>query len=155
MTTTTTSALATATGCGASVYQIPITDAACAAKISGNITSVFDTCCKGNSPVKYDSDCGIYCLAQGQTVGELSDCLMSQSNNYRDIFCEGKQNATATAAATTTKSTSTKSTSTTTSTHSSTGTSTSTNAAAVNGVSKGGLGVLAVLFCSGVMGLFA
>lgn len=148
MSTTTTSALATATVCGASVYQLPITDAACAAKISGNMTSVFDTCCKGNSPVKYDSDCGIYCLAQEQTVAELSNCLMSKSNNYRDVFCEGMQNATATAAATTTRTTSTS-----TSTHS--GTSTSTNAASVNGVSKGGLGVLAVLVCSGVMGLFA
>ena len=150
MTTTTTSALATATVCGASVYQLPITDAACAAKISGNMTSVFDTCCKGNSPVKYDSDCGIYCLAQEQTVAELSSCLMSKSNNYQDVFCEGKQNATATAAATTTKTTTTS-----TSTHTSTSTSTSTNAAGVNGVSKGGLGVLAVLVCSGVMGLFA
>ncbi|KAJ5296403.1 phenolpthiocerol synthesis polyketide synthase ppsB [Penicillium atrosanguineum] len=129
MTTTTTSVLATATACGASVYQIPMTDAACAAKISGNMTSVFDTCCKGDSPVKYDSDCGIYCLAQEQTVAELTDCLQSKSNNYRDVFCQGKQNATATVAATTTKTTSTS-----TNTHSGTGTSTSTNAAGVNGV---------------------
>jgi hypothetical protein len=151
MTSTTTTALSTSTAaCGATVYQIPVTDAACAAKISGNMTSVFDTCCKGDSPVKYDSNCGIYCLAQGQTVADLSDCLMSKSNNYQDVFCEGKQNATATAAATTTRSTGTS-----TSTTTATSTTTSTNAAGVNGVSKGGLGVLAVLVCSGIMGLFA
>jgi hypothetical protein len=147
---TTTTAMSTSTStCGATVYQLPVTDAACGAKLSGNMSTVFDTCCKGDSPVKYNDDCGIYCLAQEQTVKELSDCIMSKANNYRDVFCEGKQNATATAAATT------KSTSTSTSTSS--GTSTSThNAAANNGpVSMGGVGVLAMLFCSAVMGLFA
>lgn len=150
-TTTATAASATATVCGATVYQIPVVDAACGAKLSGNMSSVFDTCCKGDSPVKYDNDCGIYCLAQEQTVQELSDCLMSKSNNYRDVFCEGKQNATATAAATTTKSTgtstSTSSGSTSPSTH---------NAAAPNApVSMGGVGVIALLFCSTLMGVFA
>jgi hypothetical protein len=151
MTSTTTSTMSTSTStCGATVYQLPVTDAACGAKLSGNMSTVFDTCCKGDSPVKYDDDCGIYCLAQEQTVQELSDCIMSKANNYRDVFCEGKQNATATAAATTTKSTST-------STSTSSGTSTRThNAAANNGpVSMGGVGVLVLLFCSAVMGLFA
>lgn len=76
---------------------------------------------------------------------------MSKSNNYRDVFCQGKQNATATAAATTTKSTST---STHTGTH--TSTSTHTNAAVLNApVSTSGLGVLVMLFCSTLMGILA
>ncbi|KAJ5198571.1 uncharacterized protein N7498_007688 [Penicillium cinerascens] len=62
--TATAAATATATVCGSTVYQIPVIDAACGAKVSGNMSSVFDTCCKGDSPVKYDNDCGIYCLAQ-------------------------------------------------------------------------------------------
>ncbi|OQD73559.1 hypothetical protein PENDEC_c014G06166 [Penicillium decumbens] len=151
MTTTTTSVTSTATACGANVYELPVTDVACGAKLSGNMSSVFDTCCKGDSPVKYNDNCGIYCLAQEQTVKELSDCLMSKSNNYRDVFCQGKQNATATAAATTTKSIST---STHTGTH--TSTSTHTNAAVLNApVSMSGLGVLVMLFCSTLMGVLA
>ncbi|KAJ5198572.1 uncharacterized protein N7498_007689 [Penicillium cinerascens] len=76
---------------------------------------------------------------------------MSKSNNYRDVFCEGKQNATATAAVTTTKSTGT-------STSTSSGkTSTSTHNAAVPNapLSMGGVGVIAMLFCSALMGVFA
>jgi hypothetical protein len=150
MTTTTTSAMSTSTStCGATVYQLRVTDAACGAKLSGNMSTVFDTCCKGDNPVKYN-DCGIYCLAQQQTVKELSDCIMSKANNYRDVSCEGKQNATATAAATATKSTSTS-----TSTSSGTGTSTHNAAANTGPVSTGGVSVLAMLFCSAVMGLFA
>lgn len=147
-----TSALANATACGADVYQLPITDAACGAQLSGNMSTVFDDCCKGDAPVKYNNDCGIYCLAQGQTVHELSSCLMSRSNNYSGVFCNNnKPNATATEAATTTKSTSTSTSSGTT-----TASSTSTNAAVLNTpVSKTGLGVVAMLFCSTLMGVLA
>lgn len=136
--------------CTGNVYVLPnITDAACGAPISGNITDAFDTCCKGNSPVKYDNDCGIYCLAQDQTVDELTKCLEKESGTY-SIFCNKRGNATATAAATTTKATSTGT---------ATGTSaasTSSGAAVVNQpVSKTGLGVMAMLFCSALMGVVA
>ncbi|KAJ5798471.1 uncharacterized protein N7503_007767 [Penicillium pulvis] len=151
MSTTTTSSVASATtACTGNVYQLPTTDAACAAVISGNMTSVFDTCCKGNNPVKYDNDCGIYCLAQEQTVEKLLDCIQTTGNNYRDVFCNDSLNATATAKATTTAS----ETSTTTGTTTSTTTST-TNAAAGQPVSTMGLGVLAMVLFSGVMGVFA
>ena len=154
MSTTTTSAVATSTACGASVYELPVKDAACGAVLSGNMSDVFDTCCKGDSPVKYNNDCGIYCLAQEQTVDKLQSCLTSKSNNYRDVFCNANLNATATASATTTKSTSTG-TSTGTSTDSSTATSTK-NAAILNQpVSKTGLGLLAMLFCSTLVGVVA
>ncbi|KAJ5216722.1 uncharacterized protein N7469_011587 [Penicillium citrinum] len=150
MSVTTTSSAAAAS-CTPS-WQIPVDDVACAGQISGNITKVFDTCCKGNSPVKYNDDCNIYCLAQGQTKQELTDCLTEKSGNNQ-IFCgHGKQNATATAEATTTKETGT---STGTST-SSTGTSTETNAAVLNQpISKTGLGLVAMLFCSALVGVVA
>lgn len=136
--------------CTGNVYVLPnITDAACGAPINGNITSAFDSCCKGNSPVKYDNDCGIYCLAQGQNVSELTSCLEKKSGTY-SIFCNKGGNATATAAATTTKATGT-STSTGTS-----AASTSSGAAVANQpVSKTGLGVMAMLFCSALMGVVA
>lgn len=150
LTTTALSTTSTSTStCNAKVYEIPTNDASCAAKLSGNMSTVFDDCCKGDAPVKYNNDCGIYCLAQGQTVEELSSCLMSKSNNYRDVFCLGKQNATATASATTTMATATG-------TATGTGTTTGTNAAVLGQpVSKAGLGVLAMLVCSVFMGAFA
>ncbi|KAF7521673.1 hypothetical protein PCG10_008126 [Penicillium crustosum] len=150
-TSTTSSVSATSTACGGSVWEIPTTDAACAAVISGNITDVMDDCCKDAKVSKYDNDCGIYCLAQGQDVNKLQSCLTSKSGNYHDVFCNAALNATATATATGSKSTSSG---TGTSTQSST-TSTSTNAAIANQpVSKSGVGLIALLFGSALMAGF-
>lgn len=146
--TTSTAASASSTAC-TSVWDVPTTDVACGTTLKGNMTDVFDECCKGNAPVKFQHDCGIYCLAQGQTVDKLRDCLTSKSNEYHGVFCNSnKANATATAAASTTRSTSSGT---------ETGTSTSTKNAAVGNqpISKSGLGVVAVLFCSAMMGVFA
>ncbi|CAI7636979.1 unnamed protein product [Penicillium viridicatum] len=147
-TTSTTSASPTSTACGGSVWEIPTTDAACAAVISGNITDVMDDCCKDAKVSKYDNDCGIYCLAQGQDVNKLQSCLTSKSGNYNNVFCNAALNATATATATGSKSTSSG---TGTSTQSS-ATSTSTNAAIANQpISKSGVGLIALLFGSALM----
>jgi type IV secretory pathway VirJ component len=151
MSTTTSSVSATNTAsCGGSVWQIPTTDAACAAIVSGNVTDVMDQCCKDASPRKYDNDCGIYCLAQGQDIGTLQSCITSKSGNYHDVFCNtSRQNATASAAATKTSSTSsgTTDTSTSTSTH---------NAAVANQpASKSGLGLVALMFGSAFMAAFS
>lgn len=147
MSTTTTSLGASATACGSSVWQIPTTDAACAAVIRGNITDAMNDCCKDASTHKYENDCAIYCLAQGQDINKLQKCLTSKSGNYNDVFCNAALNATATAS-------DSKSTSTSTST--STGsTSTSTNNAAVPAhVSKSGLGLIALIFGSAFMAAF-
>jgi len=149
MSTTTTSVSATSTACGGSVWQIPTTDAACAAVVRGNITDAMKQCCGDATTHKYDNDCGIYCLAQGQDVKTLQTCLTSKSGNYNDVFCNAAQNATATA---------TGSKSTSTGTGTSTGsTSTSThNAAVVNQpVSKSGLGLIALLFGSAFMAVIS
>jgi hypothetical protein len=151
MSTTTTSVSATSTACGGSVWQLPTHDAACAAVIRGNVTDVMTQCCGDATPHKYDNDCGIYCLAQGQDVQKLQTCISSKSGNYNDVFCNAAQNATATA-------TGSKSTSTGTKTGTSTGsTSSSThNAAVVNQpVSKSGLGLIALLFGSAFMAVLA
>ncbi|KAJ5151674.1 hypothetical protein N7492_009969 [Penicillium capsulatum] len=149
MSLTTTSAASASPTC-TSIWDVPTRDIACGSTITGNMTDVFDQCCKGDAPVKFKDDCGIYCLAQGQTVRELQECLNGKSNNYHDIFCNGgKPNATATAAASTTRSTATG-----TKTSSSTSTSTE-NAAVGQPLSKSGLGVVAMLFCSAMMGVLA
>lgn len=146
-----TTKMAALSNCTGNVYVLPdVTDAACGAPISGNMTSAFDSCCKGNSPVKYENDCGIYCLAQEQTVDQLTKCLEQKSGTY-SIFCNKRGNATATATAT-------KAT-TGSPTGSSTGTSapsTSSGAAVANQpVSMTGLGVIAMMFCSALLGVVA
>lgn len=159
MTTTTTAALAQATACE-DVYQLPTTDAACGASLHGNMGAVFDECCKGNGPVTYDHHCGIYCLAQGQTVHELSTCLMSNSHNYGGIFCNDAENATASTPATTTNAQATAATATLTGAAASSASAAAegeSNAAAVlprAPVSKAGLGAIAVLFSSVILGAF-
>ena len=104
--------------------------------------------------MKYDNDCGIYCLAQEQTVQTLLDCLQTTGNNYRDVFCNDKLNATATAKATTTASETGTQTGTNTGTSTSTSTSTK-NAAVGQPVSTMGLGILAMVLFWGIMGVFA
>ncbi|KAJ5835255.1 hypothetical protein N7447_001281 [Penicillium robsamsonii] len=149
-TSTTSSASASGTACGARVWEIPTTDAACAAILGGNMTDVMDDCCKNAKVSKYENDCGIYCLAQGQDVNELQSCLTSKSNNYHNVFCNAALNATATATAKDSKSTASG-----TSTHSST-TSSSTNAAiAHQPISKSGLGLVGLLFGSALMAVIS
>lgn len=152
MSATTTSAAASSS-CAIS-YEIPSTDVACAGLISGNMTKAFDSCCKGNSPVKYNDDCNIYCLAQGQTKQELQDCLTDKSKDFSHVFCGGgKANSTATASATTTRETSD---STGTATSSGADSATSTGAAVMSQpISKTGLGLVAMLFCSALAGVVA
>ncbi|KAJ5130067.1 uncharacterized protein N7515_006106 [Penicillium bovifimosum] len=152
MSTTTTSMSPSSTACGGSVWQIPTTDAACAVVVSGNMTEVMDTCCK-TKPTKYDNDCGIYCLAQGQDVNKLQSCLTSKSGNYHDVFCNAALNATATATSTASRTSSGTGTGTGTATESA-ATSTSTDNAAVGkSVSKSGLGLVALLFGSAFMAM--
>lgn len=146
MSTTTSSADATSTACGANVYQLPLNNAACGAVLQGNMSEAFDSCCKASKPVKYSNDCGMYCLAQAQTVDELQTCLTSKSNNYRGVFCNASLNATASAATTTAA----------TSTGTSTASSSTENAAVLNQpISKTGLGLVAMLFCSALVGVVA
>lgn len=155
MPTTTTTAVtpSSTSSCGNQLYQIPTQDAACAAVVKGNISAVMHECCKNATPHTYDNDCSIYCLAQGQDIHNLSNCLTTKSGDYQGVFCNAALNATATAAANSTKSTAgatgTKS--------GSSATSTSTSGAAFMNqpVSNTGLGVVAMLFCSALMAVFA
>lgn len=150
-------AVATASGisaaCTNNVYQIPTTDAACASYSNRHMDSAFNACCKGNGPVHYDNGCGVYCLAQDQTVQDLANCLMSRSNNYGGVFCNDNQpNATATTVPSTTQGISS-----TTSTGTASGAmATQTGNAAVTGasISKMGMSVLVLLFGSTVLGAF-
>lgn len=148
-TTATSSAGASSTSACTPSWTIPTTDAACAIQVSGNGSAVMKQCCGVASVVDYNNGCTEYCLAQDQDVGDLTKCLYSNGVTYNDVFCNNGTNATATAAVS-----SASSTSTTTGTATKSGaSSTSTGAAAK--MSTGGVGVLALLFCSAMFGALA
>ncbi|KAI1646424.1 uncharacterized protein F4817DRAFT_147658 [Daldinia loculata] len=82
-------------GCGALLYVIPVQDAACAVPATGNNTDIMGACCGAADVVSYYDGCGLYCLAAGQTVGDLSECIRDKGAAPGNIFCN--QNTTATA----------------------------------------------------------
>lgn len=56
-----------------------------------------DKCCSPASVEHYSDDCGLYCLAQEQSLGDLLDCLRHEGARNGDVFCNDQLNATATA----------------------------------------------------------
>ncbi|RHZ44080.1 uncharacterized protein CDV56_100559 [Aspergillus thermomutatus] len=92
-TTTSTAASATCTG---NRWVLPVQDVACALPATGNYTSVMDKCCSPAAVTKYNAGCDLYCLAQGQSMGDLLGCIKENGGN-EDVFCGGLVNATATA----------------------------------------------------------
>jgi hypothetical protein len=82
--------------CSSNLYNIPTTDNACALSDTGNHTEIMKACCKSASVISYYDGCGLYCLAQGQSVGELTQCMYGQGASYSEVFCRGGVNATAT-----------------------------------------------------------
>lgn len=95
-TSSSTSATPTIAQCGATLYNIPVADAACAVAYGGNHTTVMSDCCKAADVVSYADNCGLYCLAQDQTVEDLLQCMYGKGIGYSDAFCNGTANATAT-----------------------------------------------------------
>ncbi|KAI1843678.1 hypothetical protein JX265_008495 [Neoarthrinium moseri] len=93
----TTTSVAASPTCAASLYDIPVQDAACAIAYGGNHTDIMSNCCKSADVVSYYGNCGLYCLAEGQNVKELTDCLHEQGAGWGDVFCRGNETATATA----------------------------------------------------------
>lgn len=171
---TTTAAVATATAanCGSLLYDIPVQDAACAIAYGSNHTDIMSACCGPADVVAYSDNCGLYCLAEDQTVGDLTQCMLGKGAADGDVFCRGATNATATATgadATTltsgasvvasgtggsggdSKATGTESGSAASGTSSS-GAAAGVGAAAAAGLSMGGLGVSVLLFSSVLLG---
>jgi hypothetical protein len=120
------------------------------------------SCCGEASVVEYD-DCDYYCLAQGQTVGTLAECL-EKASEAGEFWCNTNANATATATATATGTgvvtlgaTTTGADSTASGTSSgATSTSTSTSAGVVvsRPLSKSAIGVVGILLAGSAAGLF-
>lgn len=142
-TTTTAAAASTPTTCAGNGWILPTQDSACGLLNHNNATDIMDKCCTPASVKKTDGDCSLYCLAQEQSVGDLTKCITDNGAGFSDVFCNDKQNATATASVT---STATRTGS------SSSGTSTESGMASSARVSKSGLGVLGVVLGSVILG---
>jgi len=78
------------------VYVIPIQDSACAMPYSDDAVDYFESCCKGADVYSYGDDCGLYCVASGQTVEDLTACLIDEGAQHGQVFCSGNTTATAT-----------------------------------------------------------
>ncbi|KAI1098264.1 hypothetical protein F4804DRAFT_338392 [Jackrogersella minutella] len=99
MSSTTTVASASATpssGCGAQLYNIPVQDPAVGIPTGGNHTDIMSACCGDADVISYYDDCGLYCLALGQSVDALIHCVYDKGAPYQDVFYRGNVNATAT-----------------------------------------------------------
>jgi hypothetical protein len=119
-------------------------------------------CCSSASIIEYDS-CDYYCLAQGQSVGDLAECLIKASEPGQ-VWCNTHANATATATATATgtgvvtlSAMGTVADSTSSATSSGAIASSTANAAGVfvpRSLSKSAIGMVGLLFAGSVMGHF-
>lgn len=151
-TTCTTTATDTTTGtntCAISaIYNIPTNDAACAISTGGPYSSILSQCCNNAPITTFDSNCALYCLAQGQSVGDLLRCMDDKGVPDGDRYCN--RALTATASATTTG---TETNTGTTTTNSATTTSSSSAGLSVkrDAVKKSGVGVVVFV----VVGLLA
>ncbi|KAJ5108138.1 hypothetical protein N7456_004813 [Penicillium angulare] len=162
-TTGTTSAASATSSCHAKLYDIPVHDAACAMPMKGNYSSIMSSCCDKASVVAYD-DCDYYCLAEGQSVGVLAECLIKASEPG-EVWCNTNANATATATATATG-TGVVTLSATTTGASSTGSATSSGASSTStsnaahaviaprALSKSTIGLVGMLLAGSAAGLF-
>ncbi|KAK1978295.1 hypothetical protein LZ30DRAFT_567350, partial [Colletotrichum cereale] len=85
--------------CTSNLYDTPSQDRVCAMPLAGNHTAIMSACCRDADVVSYYAGCGLYCLALGQSVRDLQDCLFDQGAGYTAVFCRdnGDVNASATA----------------------------------------------------------
>lgn len=143
----TTSASSSSPTCNGNIYVLPTQDSACALPNKDNATDIMSKCCSPASVTHYSDDCGIYCLAQEQSLGDLLDCLTDNGARNGDVFCNDQLNATATADVT---ASATK----TGGDGDATSSSTDSAGSVGVGVSKGGLGVVGVVLGAVVMGAF-
>ncbi|KAL4918715.1 hypothetical protein BDW62DRAFT_180885 [Aspergillus aurantiobrunneus] len=142
-----------APSCTGNAWVLPVQDIACAVTTnSGNYSDIMDQCCGVADVESYNDDCGLYCLAQGQDGQTLLDCIQDQGVANNEVFCGGNLTQTASAPAPTSTGDSDDDSATPTDDADA---PEDTGNAAVSApvVNKAGLGVLAMVFCSALMGV--
>ncbi|KAL4932350.1 uncharacterized protein BDV17DRAFT_194725 [Aspergillus undulatus] len=157
----TTSSTAAAATCTGSPWELPVQDIACAITTNTDETSsIMDKCCADANVETYNDDCSIYCLAQGQSGQDLLDCLKDEGATDGQYFCSAagaNLTQTATAPVPTATGNDDGDDDEPSSTDDAEDPETTDNAAVTLGqpVNKAGLGVLAMLLVSAVMGVVA
>jgi hypothetical protein len=131
--------------------------------MENNNSAIMSSCCSDASVVEYGG-CDYYCLAQGQSVGTLAECLIKASE-AGEVWCNTNANGTATATATATgtgvvtlSATATDADSTSSSTSSGSSATSTANAAAgvfsPQPLSKSAIGMVGILLAGSVASLF-
>ena len=139
-------------------------DGGCSAPIKGNLTDGFYYCCDEGQA--YYSDCAVFCRAPDQSVEDLWDCLDDYTNENPSVRCATGLSAIPTPSSTSSgasgsetsspSSANASATSSAASSATSPSASSTENAAFTNRpISTTGISVLAMLFCSAMMGLVA
>lgn len=82
--------------CVSNLYDTPIRDASCAMPYSSQHIDIMRKCCGDTEIKSYYDDCGLFCLAKGQSVADLAECLYDEGAKWEDVFCRGKGEATVT-----------------------------------------------------------
>ncbi|KAM0282460.1 hypothetical protein ACHAO9_010249 [Fusarium lateritium] len=95
MSSTNSAALPSSTACS-KLYDSPIRDASCAMPYEDDHIDILKKCCNESDIVSYYSNCGLYCLAQNQTVDDLHNCFFDEGAKWDRVFCRGENDATAT-----------------------------------------------------------
>jgi unsaturated rhamnogalacturonyl hydrolase len=144
--------------------EFPVKDAACAvgstAGVPDNYSDILKGCCKDAPVESWKDDCALYCLSVGQSIADLQKCWQDGGVNPSQIFCNGVQKATATSEPSKTSGSGAKETGgkdgeSGSASGGAAGPSNSEGAAYAvvpQGVSKAGVGILAVILGSTVLG---
>jgi hypothetical protein len=98
MSTTVSSASApsASTACAAQLYNQPNQDNTCAMPYKESYIPMMEKCCGDAKVISYYDNCGIYCVALDQTIGELNKCLYDAGAADPDVFCSGSKKTTKT-----------------------------------------------------------
>lgn len=134
-------------------------DASCAIANEDDNRDIMKKCCKSAPVVAYNDDCAIYCLAMGQSVQDLTDCLFDEKIPWQGVWCYGNTTATATAtdvpsSTSTSDKTGTKTQSESSSTATETGTEDAPSQANALVASKAGLAISLVVIPALFAGVF-
>lgn len=141
-----------------SFSEFPTKDAACAvggtSGVPGSYNDILKGCCKSAPVESWHDDCALWCLAADQSIADLQKCWQDGGVNAGSIFCNLANNATATGEVSGTGSGAKETGSQTSGGGASSSTSSPGAAPAVvpQGVSKAGLGMLAMVLGSAVLG---
>ncbi|KAH7227197.1 uncharacterized protein BKA55DRAFT_527191 [Fusarium redolens] len=93
---TSTLAAASQTAC-ADIYNTPNQDNVCAMFRKDNHTDIMQACCGEAKIITYSGDCGLYCVALGQTIDQLSKCLYDHgAPDEKGVWCSGNSKTTKT-----------------------------------------------------------